>query len=179
MMRRLLDRLAGWPAADRLLLALAGVLLVGAALRAVKGPGTAHGPELASGPVMTADAAPQAPAHILPEAIVAAIHTDPFRADRSAPPERYRLAATAERSPDENERRWRSLVPDYRLRGTAVSAGDRLALIEGSPSRRGLWVYAMGDSIDLFLLAVVAGDSAVLMGSDTTLTLKIVKAWKP
>lgn len=179
MMRRFLDRLAGWPAADRLLLALAGVLLIGAVLRAVKGPGTAHGPELASGPVVTADAAPQAPAHILPQSIVAAIHTDPFRADRSAPPERYRLPTGDEPGAGAQQRGSRSPLPEYRLRGTAVSAGDRLALIEGSPSRRGLWVYAVGDSIDLFLLAVVAGDSAVLMGSDTTLTLKIVKAWKP
>ena len=177
MLRRLLDRLAGWPRADLALLGLSAALLLAAGLRAVRAadpaPGASAVPIEAPAFARIEDALP----HIAPEALMAAVFTDPFRADRTAPEQRYRLSG-ADPPESRRSRRERTPIPGYRLRGTAILGELRLAMIDGSTARRGLHVYRLGETIDAFRLTAIAADSAVLADADTTLVLKILRPWK-
>jgi hypothetical protein len=113
--------------------------------------------------------------HMAEAAPVAAVFSDPFRPDRSAPGQRYRLGElTATRSA---EARGEQGVPGYRLYGTAVSDQVQLAVLGGSPGRRGMHVYQLGDTIDAFRLTTIAGDSVVLTGTDTTMVVRIQRPW--
>lgn len=178
MLRRLLDRLAAWPLSDRILLglvlaALAAAPLSGVALIERRGPDRAIEAE-----VRFLDPAPNALPYIEAEALMIAVHADPFRADRSAPAWRYRLAESTS-APSEGPRGAAGLpVPSCRLLGTAISEEARLAVLDGLAARRGAHVYRLGDTIEAFVLTEIAGDSIVLSGPDAVLVLKIQRPWK-
>jgi len=53
----------------------------------------------------------------------------------------------------------------------------RLAVIGGSPGQRPMHVYQLGDTINVFRLTTIAGDSVVLTGIDTTFVVRIQRPW--
>ena len=113
------------------------------------------------------------PAPELGDSLVAAIaERHPFRADRSPPPERYRLP----------EMRWTGdpgsptrasgsgRFPDLVLLGTAAYAEDRGSAafrLRGRDTR----LVSVGDTVQGFRLVAVEHGRVTLSGSDTTLIL--------
>jgi hypothetical protein len=178
MVRRFLGKFASWSPVDLTLFALAVLLVASAtvrvalAARAHTQPGDSSASEVPSLPP-SRDVLPETPA----EAVVAAVATDPFRPDRSAPPLRYRPGSDA---PESSRRRVdrRARIPDLRLRGTAVHEGGGLAVIDGIPGIRGARVYGPGDTIGDFRLELVDGDSVVFVGPDTTIVFRILRPWQ-
>ena len=177
MLRRLLDRLLAWPRGELALLGLTAALFLAAgarlAARADGLPATNSGS--ADVPIWTP--VRSALPHIADEALMAAVFSDPFRPDRSAPDQHYRLAELTAARSAEAQARVEQDIPGYRLYGTAVSEQVRLAVMGGSPGRRGMRVYQLGDTIDAFRLTSIAGDSVVLTGTDTTMVVRIQRPW--
>lgn len=178
MFRRLVDRLAAWPAADLGLLALTTLVLVAAAERAVRrSPSPPRGDE-ALAEVPNWAAVPKPLPHLSDEASLATLLNDPFRPDRKVPPARYLLVDPEKQDPPTASRGHDRRVPDYRLKGIALAEATRLAVIEGSPARPGLHVYQLGDSIDFFLIMEITRDSVVLGAADTVIIAKMRRSWR-
>ena len=181
MLRLLLSRLAAWPRADRVLLALALLALLAAPLRLF-----APRPESREAGVSergalqpeALSAMPAAPPHLAPEGITATVVAGPFRADRTAPPRRYRPGQPndGERTPPEVTPPTR--IPGYRLLGIATAGGIKLAVIDGAATMTGSRVYHVRDSLDAYRLIEIGGDSVVVSGEDTTFVLRILRPWK-
>lgn len=176
MLRRLLNRVLNWPRLDTALLAVGIAVLAASAARYIApvrraGHATLPAPAPAATPV--ADALPHLPA----EALMAAVIIDPFRPDRSAPGRRYRLAQSDEPPLAGPQPRRDVVVPGYRVLGIAAAGEVRLALIDGSPGRKGLHIYSLGDTLDRFTLTHIAGDSVLLTSADTTVLVRIARPW--
>ncbi len=170
-------RLARWSWLDWAIIAAATVFVAGAAVRgasAARGGLRLEQTEPADIPVVSPlrNLLP----HAAPELLMAAVVTDPFRADRTAPPTRYRLNEPNGLATDDDDAS--PAIPDYALHGIAVAGGLRMALIEGSSGQPHAQVYRPGDAIDDFRVKSVSGDSVVLVrGDTTTIILKIRRPW--
>jgi hypothetical protein len=166
-----------WPRGELAVLGLTAALFLAAGARVASRP--ARLPSTNSRPADVPMWTPVRSAlpHIAEDVLMTAVFMDPFRPDRSGPEERYRLAELNAAHSAEARARFEHSIPGYRLYGTAVSEQVRLAVIDGFPGRRGMRVYQLGDTIDVFHLTTIAGDSVVLTGTDTTIVVRIQRPW--
>lgn len=176
-MKQLLLRFASWRRFDWTLVAVAVLLLGGALVRTAFAssevyPGVASGEGDRPQVPQLRDALPQTEREVL----LAAVAVDPFRPDRSAAPRRYRPGD--QDLQDGFGQRALARRATYRLLGIAVAGDLRLAIIDASGQRPGVHSYRAGDSIGPFVLTVLAGDSVVLAGADTSVVLKIIRPWE-
>lgn len=157
---------------------VAAVALVGAALLAGWAALEAWRVEL---PERTADGAGPAlgvpadasPGRESPDSLVrVAVSAGPFRPDRSAPPERYRLPG--EREADRPE----PPATDMRLVGTALLPGQP-ALAAFRLSAGGSRVVRQGDEVEGYRVAAVEAGRVRLAGPDTSVVLLVAGPGKP
>lgn len=172
-------RLVAWPAIDRVLLALAIAGGIAAAGRLAVSTARS-GAKVEAVPVSVPGSIPQPRvlAQTSERDLIAAVALDPFRPDRSAPAARYVLD-----EPSASTRRRRAgsrdapRIPHLRLRGIATDGRLWLAVIEGVPGTQRARAYRPGDSVHHFVLQAVDAEDAVLVGSDTSLVLRIDRPW--
>jgi len=159
------------PAAALLALLAAVLVCATAAVRAVRVAPAPAPDGTAAAPVAGPADAGGSPAGADEAAVRAAVRRDPFRPDRTAPPERYRLPE--ERTSDGRPASPQASARAFHLVGTALlSDGRTLAAFRfgsGSPPR----VVRPGATIQGFKLIRVEKGRAVLSGPDSAVVLTV------
>lgn len=161
-----------WGSATR---AAAGIVAVGFALAAHAGARawtTEEMPQAGGAAAPAPDDIPRAGARLGPDQlepwVLRAVAADPFRPERTRPPDRYRLPGSA---PAEDPVRTMPDRPELHVVGVAVGGGRGLAAVRISPGRTHL--LRTDEEWEGYRLVAVTPDGIRLAGRDTTLVLPL------
>ncbi|HEX2165909.1 MAG TPA: hypothetical protein VHG09_01605, partial [Longimicrobiales bacterium] len=103
------------------------------------------------------------------EALMLAVESDPFRPERTRPPERYRLPGEEVAAPPPAEPP-PPPPPDFRLGGTVVFDGGGMALLELNDEAR---LINVGEAMGGYRLSGVTSRAAVLENQFGSITLEV------